>query len=194
MKNIKNIILLVLSKYQGMQGFKKFGSRSIIKYPAKIWGKDCIEIGKNVFIAEGSFLSVVKEYKGKKFNPLLSIGDNVCIGPDVHISCTNSIVIEKDVLLSDRVFIGDGIHEYENIKKPIANQPMKAKGNVLIKTGSFIGINAVILPGITIGKNSVVGASAVVTSSVPDFSVVTGNPAKVIKKYNLKLKMWEKVT
>jgi acetyltransferase-like isoleucine patch superfamily enzyme len=187
---IKNNILAILSFLQKNTGFRKFGNNSIIKPPSKIWNKGKIEIGSNVFIAENSFLSVVTEHKGAIFNPTLVIEDNVCIGSGLHISCTDKIVIEKDVLISDRVYIGDGYHGYEDPNLPIIDQQMKSKGPIIIKEGSFIGINAVILPNITIGKHSFIGASAVVTKDIPDYSVVAGNPAKVIKYYNLKLKKW----
>ena len=190
---IKSILLTLISFTQGVSGYKSFGKGSVIKFPSKVWNKDCIEIGKNVFIAENAFLSTVKEHKGKKFQPSLVIGDNVCIGANFHVSCTESIIIEKNVLISDRVFIADGMHGFENISVPIIDQPMTNKGKVLIKEGSFLGINSVILPGVRIGKNSVVGASAVVTKSVPDFAVVAGVPAQIIQKYNLKSKKWEKI-
>jgi acetyltransferase-like isoleucine patch superfamily enzyme len=61
---------------------------------------------------------------------------------------------------------------------------MRAMGSVVIQEGAFIGINAVILPGVTIGRNAVVAASAVVTKSVPPFTVVAGNPATIVKRYN----------
>lgn len=190
---IKSILLNFISFTQSLLGYNRFGKGSIIKFPSKVWNKDCIEIGKNVFIAEGSFLSVVKEHKGKKFQPSIVINDNVCIGADFHVSCTKSIVIEKNVLISDRVFIADGIHGFENINIPVIDQPMINKGKVLIKEGSFLGINVVILPGVTVGKNSVVGASSVVTQDVPDYSVVIGNPARIIKKYDDKTKKWIRV-
>lgn len=190
---IKSILLNLISFTQSLSGYKSFEKGSVVKFPSKIWNKGCIEIGKNVFIAEGSFLSVVTEHKGKHFQPSFVIGDNVCIGANFHVSCTQSVIIEKNVLISDRVFIADGMHEFENISVPIIDQPMTNKGKVLIKEGSFLGINVVILPGVTVGKNSVVGASSVVTGNVPDYSVVIGNPARIIKKYDNKARKWGRI-
>ena len=116
--------------------------------------------------------------------PSLVIGDDVCIGSDFTVSCADSIRIQKNVLLSDRIFIGDSMHDYRNPEVPIIDQPMRAMGSVVIQEGAFIGINAVILPGVTIGRNAVVAASAVVTKSVPPFTVVAGNPATIVKRYN----------
>ena len=190
---IKSILLNLISFTQSLSGYKSFEKGSVVKFPSKIWNKGCIEIGKNVFSAEGYFLSVVTEHKGKHFQPSFVIGDNVCIGANFHVSCTQSVIIEKNVLISDRVFIADGMHEFENISVPIIDQPMTNKGKVLIKEGSFLGINVVILPGVTVGKNSVVGASSVVTGNVPDYSVVIGNPARIIKKYDNKARKWGRI-
>jgi acetyltransferase-like isoleucine patch superfamily enzyme len=70
---------------------------------------------------------------------------------------------------------------------------MKATGKVVIEEGAFIGINAVILPGVTVGRNAVVAASSVVTKDVPPFTVVAGNPAAVVKRYNVIDRSWERV-
>lgn len=175
-----------------MSGFKKFGRGSIIKYPAKIWNKQYIEIGKDIFIAENSFLAITKN-DSKYKNPVFKVGDNVCIGSNFFVACINEVVIEDNVLISDRVFISDHIHDYSDISVPIILQKLIPKGKVLIRNGAFIGINAVIMPGVTIGKNSVIGASSVVVEDVSDYCVVTGNPAKIIKQYDYDKKAWMKV-
>lgn len=186
---MKKYFLSLYSLIQSISGFKKFGQGSIIKFPAKIWNKQCIEIGKNVFIAENSFLAVTKVDHNKK-NTLLKIGNNVCIGSNFFVACINEVLIEDNVLISDRVFISDHIHDYSDISLPIISQKLIPKGRVLIKNGAFIGINVVIMPGVTIGKNSVVGASSVVVEDVSDYCVVTGNPTKIIKQYDYSKKEW----
>jgi len=187
-----NFIFKFYSFFQSKSGFKRFGSNSAIKYPYKVWNKDCVEIGKDAFIAENSFLAATKSDQGANYSPKIKIGDNFCAGSGLFIACIDEIVIEDKVLLSDRVFISDHVHGYEDTAQSIIDQPLRKKGKVLIKTGSFIGINAVIMPGVTIGKNSVVGASSVVTKDVPDFCIAAGNPAKIIRRYDLKTKAWVK--
>ena len=66
--------------------------------------------------------------------------------------------------------------------------------DVIIGEGCWIGQNVCILPGVCIGKKSVIGAGAVVTKSIPDYSIAVGNPARVIKKYNFKSHCWENVS
>lgn len=189
---MKKILLKIYSFIQKNSGFKIFGSGSLIKGPSKIWNKGSIEMGKSSFIAENCFLAVsTKDSHGpKKFSPVLKIGNNVCIGSSFFAACIKEIIIEDNVLISDRVFVSDHIHEYKNIHKPIINQQLIEKGTVRIKKGAFIGINAVIMPGVTVGKNSVIGASSLVNKDVPDYSVVVGNPAKIIKIYDIKSKKW----
>jgi acetyltransferase-like isoleucine patch superfamily enzyme len=189
-----NVVMFLKCAYsfiQSKSGYKKFGKGSIIKYPYRIWNKSKIEIGDEVFIAENSFFSVSKDFNGQKFNPEVKIGNNVRIGGNFILGCINKVVIEDNVIFADRVFVSDHVHEYANVKKPVIFQPLNSVGEVHIRSGSFIGVNSVIMPGVTIGKNSVVGASSVVTKSVPDYSVVAGVPAKVIKRYDFKTKRWK---
>lgn len=190
---IKKILLYIFSFLQSLSGYGQFGSGSVIKYPSKIWNKKYLKIGNDSFVAEGSFFALSDCYMGERYNPSVKIGNDVCIGANFFVASVGSIVIEDNVLMSDRVFISDHIHDYEDVASPIKNQKLKYKGDVLIKEGAFIGINSVISPGVTIGKNSVVGASSVVTKSVPDYCVVAGNPAKIIKRYNSEQEKWQNI-
>ena len=184
---MKKILLKIYSFFQRTLVFKKFGRNSIVKYPFKAWNKACLEIGNNVFIAENSFFSISKSLDKK---PLLKIGNGVCIGANFFAACIDEILIEVNVLLSDRVFVSDHIHDYHDIQEPVIKQKLLGRGRVVIREGAFIGINAVIMPGVTIGLNSVVGASSVVTKDVPDYCVAAGNPAKIVKQYDTLNNVW----
>jgi len=110
------------------------------------------------------------------------IGNNITLRPFVqlHAGSKAKIVIEDDVLIAPGVFITTNQHNYLDITLPIRNQGGNPN-DILIKKGSWIGANAIILDGVTVGKNSVVAAGAVVTKDVPDYCVVGGVPAKIIK-------------
>ena len=82
-------------------------------------------------------------------------------------------------------------HGYEDIHKPIRIQPCKT-AIVTIGDDSWIGANAVITSGVTLGKHVVVAAGSVVTKDVPDYSIVAGNPARILKQYNSNTNRWEK--
>ena len=73
---------------------------------------------------------------------------------------------------------------------PYMNQDLSAKP-IEIGDGCWIGEKVCILPGVNIGKKSIVGAGSVVTKSIPAYSIAVGNPAKIIKKYNFDHKKWE---
>ncbi len=120
----------------------------------------------------------------------------VKIGNGVRIGLSNVIIgpveIGNNIILAQHVVISGLNHGYENIGIPIRLQPCTTK-KVIIEDDSWIGANVVITAGVIIGKHSIVAAGSVVTKSVPAYSIVAGNPAKIIKQYNPSTKDWEKV-
>lgn len=179
------IIALLLYKYQ----FKEFGKKSRIDAPLKIEGKKYIEIGNRVLINYKTWLACMP-LSGEK-NPILKIGNKCTIGNFNHIYSTGKIIIEDYVLTADKVFIADNIHEYEDIHRPVIDQPIKQTQPVTIGEGSWLGEN-VVVAGASVGKHCVIGANAVVTKDIPNYSVAVGIPAKVIKQYNFETQQWEK--
>jgi acetyltransferase-like isoleucine patch superfamily enzyme len=115
-------------------------------------------------------------------NSRIGIG-NVVIGP---VTIGNNIILAQNIVMS-------GLnHIYTNIEIPIYLQG-ETVATITIEDDCWIGANAVITAGVTIGKHSVIAGGAVVTKDIPPFSVAVGNPAKVVKKYNFETKLWEKV-
>ncbi|TAF56948.1 MAG: acyltransferase [Sphingobacteriia bacterium] len=113
-------------------------------------------------------------------NSLIGMG-NVLIGP---ISVGNNVIFAQNIVASALN------HGYENPDLPIHLQAVKT-APIVIEDDCWIAANAVITAGVTIGKHSVVGAGAVVTKSIPPYSVAVGNPAKIIKQYNSVSQKWE---
>lgn len=122
------------------------------------------------------------------------VGD-VVIGARTRIGLSNTIIgpaaIGNDVRLAQNVVLSGLNHNYEDVNRPIHEQGVSTSP-IKIEDGSWIGANAVIVPGVTIGKNSIVAAGSVVTKSVEPFSVVAGNPARLIKSYDMKSNRWIK--
>ena len=118
----------------------------------------------------------------------IHLGKNVIIRPNTMLFAdpregdAGRIIIENDVMLGAGVHIYVSNHRFDLANKNIINQGHYPAQTVVLKEGCWLGANVVVLPGITIGKNSVVGAGSVVTKSVPDFCVVVGCPARVVKK------------
>ncbi len=92
------------------------------------------------------------------------------------------------------VHITDHSHEYRDISKPVIDQGVFTKGPVRIGKGSWIGLRASILSGVTIGEHSVVAAGSIVTKDVPAYSVVAGCPARVISHYDNETGKWVKTS
>jgi len=120
------------------------------------------------------------------------IGDNSFIGPFVEI--TRNTIIGKNciieshaflcdsVILEDEVFVSHGAMFTNDLYPKVGVKVEYLK--TLVKKGASIGTNATIVAGVTIGEYSVVGAGAVVTKDVPPFSIVAGNPARILKQFN----------
>jgi acetyltransferase-like isoleucine patch superfamily enzyme len=99
------------------------------------------------------------------------------------IACVGRVEIGARVLTADRVFIGDTYHQYRDPEKAILDQGLAEPKPVSIGPGAFLGINSVVLPGVTVGEGAYVGAGAVVTGDVPPRTVVAGNPARPIRRW-----------
>lgn len=125
--------------------------------------------------------------------PMVKIGDNVLIGAYSSIGCSNEITIEKDVLLAPHVHITDRNHTFENVGIPINQQSAVSPGPVFIGKETWLGYGVQIMPNVKIGRHCVVAAGSIVTKDIPDYCVVAGIPAKVIKQYNFKTLKWEKI-
>lgn len=127
----------------------------------------------------------------KQAPPRLVIGSGSSIGNFNHITCINYVEIGEKVLTADRVHISDNTHGFEDPEAPILRQPTTSRGPVVIGPGSWLGEGVSVLSA-RIGRNCVIGANAVVTSDIPDFSVAVGVPARVIRRYNAESKRWER--
>ena len=119
----------------------------------------------------------------------LTISDGCILGHFNHIYATGELIIEKNVLTADRVYISDNLHGYENVELPILEQPIKQNGHVVIGEGSWLGENVCVV-GASVGKHCVIGANSVVTKDIPDYCVAVGIPAKVIKRYDFESGKW----
>lgn len=110
------------------------------------------------------------------------IGDNSGVGYNCEIN--NSVTIGKDVMMGPDVIIFTQNHQTKRTDIPMREQGMAEIKPVKIEDDVWIGARVCILPGVTIGKGSVIGACAVVSKDVPEYSVAVGSPARVVKKRN----------
>jgi acetyltransferase-like isoleucine patch superfamily enzyme len=173
--------------------FKEFGSGASIHYSCEIGRAtaDRVSIGERAYLAPDVWLNVVS--RSSSDVPSLVLKAGCKIGRRSMISASNKICLEEEVLLSPGVLVMDHIHRYSNPDIPIHEQGVTYGGTVTIGRNSWIGFGAVICCSkgeLLIGRNSVVGANSVVTKSFPPYSVVVGNPARLVKKYDPVSKQW----
>lgn len=177
----KRSIIRNIYRYIYKNKFKGIGKKSYFLNPMFISGMKYIQMGKDVGIWDQARVEMIDEWEGERFTPELIIGDHVNIGQNLHLTCARRIVIEDNVVCTARVTITDIIHITSNKSISVLKQGIHTK-EVRICEGAFIGVNTVILPGVTIGKHAVVGANSVVTKNIPDFAVVAGVPAREIDR------------
>jgi acetyltransferase-like isoleucine patch superfamily enzyme len=138
-----------------------------------------IAIGRHVLIRKGARLEVVGSDMSD--GPKLIIGDGTAIQFYFHCGAAARVTIGRNVLMGGRVYITDHDHSYDEPQLSAAESPRLKVAPVEIGDGAFLGEGCVILKGVRIGRRAVVAANAVVTRDVPDFAVVGGVPARVLK-------------
>lgn len=179
----KRLTNLTIHKLRNELGH--LGSNARISIPIQTYGLENVFIGDNFDCGERLKLRTFSEWQGVKYSPKITIGNNVCIQSDCHISAINSVEIGDNVLMASFVYISDhqhGMLDYSDIRStPPILRNLSSKGPVRIGNGVWIGEKATILPGVTIGECSIIGANSVVTKDIPPYCIACGNPAKVIK-------------
>ena len=164
---------------------QKINSSKSIYLEAPFFGKGhkYIHIGEYFSSGPGFRIECWDKYQEYTFTPNISIGNNVHFNYRCHIGAINSIVIGDNVLVGSNVLITDHAHgncNYDDLLVDPFKRKLYSKGRVIIEDNVWIGENCCILPNVVIGHNSVIGANSVVTKTVPPFSVVAGNPARIL--------------
>ncbi|WP_052466566.1 acyltransferase [Beduini massiliensis] len=180
---VRKIYWHILS-YKYKLKFKKFGKYSYIAKPL------FIDINRGKVITKDK-LRIQPGLRMELLNKDSSIliGENVSIGQNFHITSGGKLEIGKDVVISGNVFITNIDHEYQEINVPILEQKNKITSTV-IGDNCFIGYGVSIQAGTKLGKQCIVGTNAVVRGEFPDYSVIVGVPAKIIKRYDFKQNKW----
>ena len=162
--------------------FGAFGKHNYL-FDLELLNPQNIFLGSNLWISETRLASS----KGGK----LIIGNHVAIGRFSQIYALQSIIIEDGVLMAENTLISDNTHTFTDITTPVRDQDIKPLGNVVIGSGTWIGRN-VVVNGCKIGRNCIIGAYTFLKKDIPDYCVVVGNPARIVKRYNPQSGQWEK--
>lgn len=172
-----------------------YSSARLIRAPFYIRGKRYIDLGLRLTTGVGCRLDAFP----RELKIVLHIGNDVQINDYVHIGAIDSVTIGDRVLIASKVFITDhnhGSYGFENIHTSPLVPPLKralSSAPVIIEEDVWIGEFVSILPGVTIGKGSIIGTMSVVTKDIPPFSIALGSPAKVVKQFDFEKHEWIRV-
>jgi acetyltransferase-like isoleucine patch superfamily enzyme len=172
-----------------------FKNARIIRFPFDVRGKQFMEISSGFTTGFGCRIEAYP-INNKK---VLFIGNNVQINDYVHITAMEKVVIGNNVLMASKIYISDCSHgsysgnlNDSNPETIPADRPLHSKP-VIIEENVWLGEFVSVLPGVTIGKGTIVGANSVVSKSLPNYVIAVGSPAKPIKKFNFVSNKWEKI-
>jgi len=185
---IKLVIFFVRTKF--------FNRRSrLIRFPITIRGRNYIDFGTNLTTGIGCRIEAFPYFSN---GTIIEFGNNVEINDYVHITGVSKVIIGNDVLIASKVYISDSQHgnysgdSFQDSPFSTPNSRKLSYKPVIIEDNVWIGESVCILAGVRIGRGAVIGANSVVTKDVPECSIMAGNPAKIIKKYNIDTHKWER--
>lgn len=174
-----------------------FRKARIIRLPFDIRNKRLIKIGDNLTTGTGCRIEAHQLEKGNKYS--IEIGNNVQMNDYVHIVGGKKVIIGNNVLLASKIFISDlnhgsyGTNDVHDSPETLPVERKLAASQVVIEDNVWIGEFVSILPGVTIGRGSIIGTMSVVTKSIPAYSIAVGSPAVVIKQYDFTSQQWVKI-
>lgn len=188
--NLLQIVYLIYCKLRGMF---VFANARLVRFPIDLRGKKYMKVSKGFTTGIGCRLEAYP-INGKK---TLFFGDNFQMNDYVHITAMENVTIGNNVLLASKIYISDCSHgsylgtendsrpDIAPLDRPLFSKPVIIEDNVWL--GEFVSV----LPGVTIGKGTIVGANSVVSRSLPAYVIAVGIPAKPIKKFNFDTNRWE---
>ncbi len=177
-----------------LRGFFLFSNAKIIRFPIDVRGRSAVKVGNG--FTTGKYCRI--EAFPKDTDKSLFIGENFQMNDFVHITAMERVLIGDNVLIASKVYISDcshGSYKGNSDDSPPDSIPKDRtlfSIPVTIENNVWIGESVSILPGVTIGEGSIVGANSVVSRNLPPYVIAVGIPAKPIKKYNFETKIWEK--
>lgn len=172
-----------------------FPEARIIRFPIDVRGKRSIKISKGFTTGRGCRI----EAYPRTDQQVLFIGENFQMNDYCHITAVEKVIIGNNVLLASKIYISDSSHgsyagnEFDSSPDTIPHDRPLVTKPVIIEDNVWLGEFVSVLPGVTIGKGTIVGANSVVSKSLPSYVIAVGTPAKPIKKFNFTTNTWEKI-
>lgn len=190
---LHTILRYAITRFYWARRFRFIGARSILHSPILIANPEHISIGARTLIRDNARIEVVQRTNVSQ-QPSLTIGNDVNIEQGVHIVCQGKVDIEDEVSITPYCVIVDTEHPFDDPDRPPkigARLNSNENSHVRIGRGSFIGAHSIILPGVEIGRGCVIGAGSVVTRSVPEYCLVSGAPARIVRRFDPKTREWK---
>lgn len=156
------------------------GPGALISRADRLRNPQHIHLGPGVTIAHGARFDITHDASGQPYNGEIHIGEGTLIEPRVHIAAATKLTIGRHVLFASNVFVTDHDHGFLNPALPVSQQPLIV-APTRIDDWCWLGENAVVLKGVTIGRGAVIGANSVVTRDIPPFAIAAGAPARVLR-------------
>ena len=187
---------LILLIYYKIRTMLTFSDARIIRFPIDIRGKKFIKVSKGFTTGVGCRIEAYPENNQQT----LFFGENFQMNDYVHITAMEKVQIGNNVLFASKIYVSDCSHgsyagdENDSSPDSIPHDRKLHSKPVVIEDNVWLGEFVSVLPGVTIGKGTIVGANSVVSKSLPPNVIAVGSPAKPIKKYNFETQRWEKYT
>ncbi|MCA6216844.1 acyltransferase [Ideonella sp. B7] len=162
------------------------GSHVYLGRGTRVTGHHHIHIRGRFVAMERNLIAAIESHGDARFNPTLVLGNNVTMENDCHVAAANRVEIHDNVLMASRVYVSDHAHGHATgaaLALPPNDRPIVSKGPVVIEAEVWLGEGVCVLPGVRIGRSSIIGANSVVTRDIPPRSVAVGAPARVIRTF-----------
>lgn len=187
---IKQGLTVVLHPIVSLHLLRRGTRRFYIGPRLNMKGMKYFHLGSDSTIGKDSRFLCVDDYKGMKYTPEIRIGDNVYVAYHFSVMSAAPVIIEDNTLIASGVVITSENHGIDpEASNSYADIPLKAEP-VHIGKGCWIGENVIITPGVELGDRCIVAAGAVVTKNFPEYCMIGGIPARIIKKYDLSTHLW----
>ncbi|WP_427875236.1 acetyltransferase [Flavobacterium sp. MMS24-S5] len=190
--SIAQVLYLIYCK---LRGFFVFKEARLVRFPIDLRGAKYIKVSKGFTTGVGCRLEAYPMNREQT----MFFGENVQMNDYVHITAMKSVIIGSNVLLASKIYISDCSHgsyngdEFDSNPNIIPNKRALIAKPVIINDNVWLGEFVSVLPGVVIGKGTIVGANSVVSKSLPPYVIAVGSPAKPIKEFNFETQKWVKI-
>ncbi|MFW8590318.1 acyltransferase [Glaciecola sp. 2405UD65-10] len=191
-----NVGLMMLRGYYFITGFMgyfyryKYFFKCTISRTARVTGWRQVSLGRNVVICNRTWLNV--NHRNNRSTQYITIGDNSFIGENNFLTAGAHITIGAYALTASNCSFIGASHNIDSVMSPYIKTGVDSENVIQVGVNCFFGYGATVIGNVNIGHGSIIGAKSIVLNDVPPFSIVIGNPAKVIKRFDFHSQKWVK--